>query len=176
MTTAGPDRDTQRTRRTPTGVIPALVVVIAALVVAVVMLVMRPTPAVSAPPVDSTTVATTEETAQETITTTDTPDVTLAPSAVDSVIAKDGVPLDLSSDAVGEPYADAYAMVEDDCNTMATLQNAQTPSQWLTGHLLNESISGEFAALKIGIPLVCPQFDNEVLQAELSLSTGQAPH
>jgi hypothetical protein len=151
--------------------VPALIVVTASLVVAVAMLLSRP-PSPSAAPAAA---ATSTETTEPTTTTTETLDMTLPPSAVDSVIAADGVPLHLQDDALGEPAPDAYALVKDDCDTMANPAPGQSAAEWLTGHLLNVAVPGEAKALQIGIPLVCPQFDGTLLQAQIALSGGAVP-
>lgn len=88
--------------------------------------------------------------------------LTASPSQVDALIAADGQPFDLS--AAAADYPDAYARIKDDCDTIADV--TITPQQWLSAHLLNASVPGEAAALRIGIPLVCPQYNSALLAVE----------
>ena len=90
-----------------------------------------------------------------------------SPSQVDALVAADGHPLDLAAE-MAPGYPDAYAMINDDCETMSSGTTA--PQQWLAAHLLNASVPGEAEALRIGVPLVCPQFNVTVLSVEQGTS------
>lgn len=90
------------------------------------------------------------------------PPFAASPSQVDALIAADGHPLDLS--ATAGDYPDAYSRIKDDCDTIASV--SIEPRQWLAAHLLNASVPGEAAALRIGIPLVCPQYNSALLAVE----------
>lgn len=76
---------------------------------------------------------------------------------VDRAVAADGVPLVLPS-----LYRDAYELVLDDCNTMASLPANITPAIWMSRHLGSASAPGEAQALVVGIPLMCPEFRGTV--------------
>lgn len=93
---------------------------------------------------------------------TTTAGLTLSPSQIDSLIAADGHPLDLAAE-VPAVHPDAYALIKDDCDTMASQESA---ASWLAAHFLNASIPGEAAALRLGVPLLCPEFNTAVLQVE----------
>jgi hypothetical protein len=98
---------------------------------------------------------------------TDTTVPTAAPASpslsdqVDQAVANDGTSLELGSDALHTAYPDAYALVADDCQTMANQAiGGQGAEQWLELHLASSySVPGEGAALKVGVPLVCSTFD-----------------
>lgn len=87
---------------------------------------------------------------------------TASPSQVDMLIANDGHPLLLNA-GLGH-YDDAYALINDVCDSMGS--ETTDPKQWLAAHLLNASVPGEAAALRIGIPLVCPQYNSALLAVE----------
>lgn len=113
----------------------------------------------------SATAASTTPAAPVTTTTVDTPitteDQAVTPGQVDAIIASDGHPLDLAGGLT--PYPDAYALIKDDCDTMASQPVAST---WLAAHMLNAAVPGEAAAIRVGVPLVCPQFSPAVLAVE----------
>jgi hypothetical protein len=89
-------------------------------------------------------------------------DFVASPSQVDALVAADGQPLDLAA-GMTPVYPDAYAMIKDDCETMSSTTTAE---QWLAAHLLNAAVPGEAEALRLGIPLVCPQFNVTLLHVE----------
>lgn len=110
-----------------------------------------PTPAPLSAPAEATATG---------VTAVDTTPAIPLEQQVDIVVNSDGVPLQLDH----EMYTDAYAMIQDDCSTMADPGSGQDASEWLAAHLLNASVPGEAQALRLGIPLVCPQFSADLLQ------------
>jgi hypothetical protein len=77
---------------------------------------------------------------------------------VDQAVAGDGTPLEIPPSGVNF-YPDAFALVQADCQTMADPSTTHDPAQWLAAHVnSNFGVPGEGAALKVGVPLVCPDF------------------
>jgi predicted GNAT family acetyltransferase len=91
---------------------------------------------------------------------------------VDQAVAGDGTPLDLSgnSTALGY-YPDAYALIKSDCDTMTSQTSGA--AQWLAQHLGSSyAVSGEQAALAVGVPLVCPSFTQALTDSQSIAPVG----
>jgi hypothetical protein len=93
-----------------------------------------------------------------------TPTIQPLEDQVDQAVDNDGTPLQIPT-AGPNYYPDAYALVMADCTTM-TNQGSEAQN-WLAEHLTSEyAVPGETAALKVGVPLVCPQFTATVNSIE----------